>query len=153
MTDPQPLIATLERNSHRVTRPRRTVASLVVDQPGPFTAADLMAHPRARRDGLGRATVFRALDLFVELGLLERLDLPTGEHAYVPCQPAHHHHLVCSSCGRSTDIKDDGLREVVDGIASRTGYRIDEHRLELYGSCPACRRAQPACRRAQAERS
>ncbi len=144
MAETQPFLATLERSSRRLTRPRRMVAGLVAGQAGHFTAADLLAHPHARGDGIGRATVFRALDLFVELGLLERLDLPTGEHAYVACRPDHHHHLVCSRCGRSTDVQDEGLRDVVEGIARRTGYLIADHRLELYGTCPACRSGSPA---------
>lgn len=133
------LITTLERAGHRVTGPRRAVASLVGGRSGHFTAADLVAEARARRLGIGRATIFRALDLLLELGILERLDLPSGEHAYVRCEPIHHHHVVCSGCGRATEIDDAGLRAVVDTIAERTGYEIDKHRLELFGRCPDCR--------------
>ena len=56
--------------------------------------------PDARRLGIGRATIFRTLDVLVDLQAVERLDLPTGDHAYVACEPAHHHHVVCSNCGR-----------------------------------------------------
>ena len=69
---------------------------------------------------------------------VERLDLPSGEHAYVACEPSHHDHLVCSACGRSQDIDDGGLRPIVRDIARRTGYRVDAHRLELFGLCPDC---------------
>jgi Fe2+ or Zn2+ uptake regulation protein len=115
------------------------VAELIAARNGHFTAADLMADVRAHRLGIGRATVFRALDLLLELGVLERLDLPNGDHAYVGCEPSHHHHVVCGRCGRATDIADAGLTAVVDDIETRTGYRIDRHRLELFGLCPACR--------------
>jgi Fur family ferric uptake transcriptional regulator len=77
----------------------------------------------------------------LELGLVERLDLPSGEHAYVACEPSHHHHVVCSACGRSEDIDDGGLRPIVRDIARRTGYRVDAHRLELFGLCPDCQAA------------
>jgi Fe2+ or Zn2+ uptake regulation protein len=133
------LVTTLERAGYRVTEPRRAVAGLVAGRSGHFTAADLVAEARARRLGIGRATIFRALDLLLELGILERLDLPSGEHAYVRCEPIHHHHVVCSGCGRATEIDDAGLRAVVDTIADRTGYEIDRHRLELFGRCPSCR--------------
>ena len=131
----------LERAGYRLTGPRRAVADLIATREGHFTAADLVADARARRLGIGRATVFRALDLLLELGVLERLDLPSGEHAYVACEPVHHHHVVCSACGRATEIDDAGLRSVVDTIAGRTGYEIDSHRLELFGRCPDCRAA------------
>ena len=135
------LVTTLERAGYRVTAPRRTVVGLVAGRSGHFTAADLVDEARARRLGIGRATIFRALDLLLELGILERLDLPSGEHAYVRCEPIHHHHVVCSGCGRATEIDDAGLRAVVDTIAERTGYEIDKHRLELFGRCPDCRAA------------
>ena len=90
------------------------------------------------RLGVGRATVFRTLDILERLGAVERLELPSGEHTYVVCEPAHHHHVVCSGCGRTEEIVDAGLRTVVRRVARRTGYRVDEHRLELFGLCPAC---------------
>ncbi len=92
----------------------------------------------SRHLGIGRATVFRTLDVLSEVGAVERIDLPTGEHAYLACEPVHHHHVVCSRCGQSRDIDDAGLRRVVSDVARRTGYRIDDHRLELFGLCPAC---------------
>jgi len=52
--------------------------------------------------------------------------------------------VVCSRCGRVTDIADEGLRAVVLEVARRTGYRVDEHRLELFGLCPACQASEPA---------
>ena len=70
--------------------------------------------------------------------VVERLDLPSGEHAYVPCAPAHHHHVVCSRCGRAAEVEDCGVGEAVQEIARRTGYRIDVHRLELFGLCRHC---------------
>ena len=87
--------------------------------------------------------MFRTIDALEQLGLIERLDLPSGEHAYVACEPAHHHHVVCSRCGRTAEIEDAGLKTVVREIARRTGFRVDEHRLELFGLCPACLAVQP----------
>jgi Fur family transcriptional regulator, ferric uptake regulator len=128
----------MDRAGYRLTEPRRSLAALIADQEGHFTAAELVAAARSRRLGVGRATVFRTLEVLEEIGAVERLDLPSGEHAYVGCEPAHHHHVVCSRCGRSTEIDDAGLRSVVREVARQTGYRVDEHRLELFGLCPAC---------------
>jgi Fur family ferric uptake transcriptional regulator len=115
------------------------VADLIGARHGHFTAAELFADVHRRRLRIGRATLFRNLDLFTELGALERLDLPNGEHAYVSCEPReHHHHVVCRSCGMSVEVADGGLQSVVADIARRSGYSIDTHRLELFGTCPAC---------------
>jgi Fur family ferric uptake transcriptional regulator len=111
---------------------------LIVDHDGHFTASDLAAAAKDRRLGLSRATLFRALDLLVELGVVERLDLPSGEHAYVECAPAHHHHVVCSRCGRTAEVDDTGLNEAVREIARTSGFRIESHRLELFGLCRSC---------------
>ncbi len=128
----------LELAGHRLTAPRLAATRLIAAREGPFTAADLVADADARELRIGRATVFRAIDLLAELGVVERIDLPSGEHAYVACRPAHHHHLVCDGCGRSTEIDDAGFRSVVAEIADRTGFRVDAHRLELFGLCADC---------------
>jgi Fur family transcriptional regulator, ferric uptake regulator len=133
-----PILYALDIAGHRLTAPRRAVAALIADHDGHFTAAELVASARRQRLGLSRATLFRSLDLLTELGVVERLDLPSGEHAYVPCAPAHHHHVVCSRCGRSTDVEDCGVAAAVDEIARRSGYRIEVHRLELFGLCRHC---------------
>jgi Fur family ferric uptake transcriptional regulator len=126
-------------SGHRLTGARKRVAALIGRQSGHFTAADLLSAADRSHLRVGRATLFRNLELFTELGALERLDLPTGEHAYVACEPEqHHHHVVCRSCGRSVEVEDGGLQSVVADIANRSGYRIDTHRLELFGTCPTC---------------
>ena len=113
-----------------------------------FTAAGLVAEARDRHLGIGRATIFRSLDVFATLGLVERVDLPGGEHAYVVCDPVHHHHAICTSCGRSTDVSDLGLAEALAEVGRRSGFRVTAHRLEIFGLCAACdavrsRRAEP----------
>ncbi len=138
------LVNALDAAGYRLTQPRRALAELIAAHDGHFTAADLVAEARARPTPVGRATVFRALELFTDLGLVERLDLPSGEHAYVPCAPAHHHHAICSRCGRTARVDDIGLDEQLRRIGARTGYRIESHRLELYGICPVCRLAEDA---------
>lgn len=138
MADRATLLAALDTGGFRLTDARRTVAGLVADRDGPFTAADVLTAARASRLGIGRATVFRALDAFNEVGVVERIDLPSGDHAYVACEPAHHHHVVCERCGRTTEIDDRGVRDIVRSVERRTGFRIDSHRLELFGRCPAC---------------
>lgn len=132
------IIQALERAGYQTTATRRLVAELLAGSDGHFTAAEILERGR-RRAGIGRATVFRALDLLASLRVVERLDLPDGTHAYVLCDPdEHHHHLVCSSCGRGVDIADGELLSLVDEIGRRHGYRIETHRLELFGTCPGC---------------
>ncbi len=133
-----PIVRALDAAGYRLTAPRMAVAALILDHDGHFTASDLALAARERRLGISRATLFRALELLIELGVVERLDLPNGEHAYVPCAPAHHHHVVCSRCGRTAEVDDSGLAGAVREIERNSGFRIDTHRLELFGLCRHC---------------
>ena len=132
------LVEALDRAGRRMTGPRLAVADLVAARNGHFTAADLVADARRRHPGIGRATVFRALDLFTSLKLVERVDLPGGDHAYVACDPVHHHHAICTGCGRSLDVDDAGLTGVLAEIGRLSGFRVTTHRLEIFGLCTAC---------------
>lgn len=131
----------LDQAGARLTEPRRRLAALVDRQPGPFTAADLLDAARENRVPVGRATVFRTLALFEEQGVVERIDLPSGDHAYVACARDHHHHAVCVSCGRVTDLPDLDVGVSVAELSRRSGYEIESHRIELFGRCPDCRRS------------
>jgi Fe2+ or Zn2+ uptake regulation protein len=142
MVEPTTIVAALEDAGYRLTAPRRTVAALIAERASHFTAEELLEESRRRRLGVTRATIFRSLDVLSELGVVERLDLPSGDHAFVACEPAHHHHIVCSSCGRSTGVADHGLEGVAAAIGRETGYRVDTHRLELFGLCPTCQHTE-----------
>lgn len=134
------MLAALERAGERVTGPRRSVVRLIAAHDGHFSAADLVEDAGATYPRLGRATIFRTLDLFAGLGLVERIDLPDGGHAYVACDTAHHHHAICTACGRSFDVDDAGLAEVLAKIGDRLGFAVSAHRLEIFGTCGICRR-------------
>jgi Fur family ferric uptake transcriptional regulator len=138
VVSPDAIITAFDTAGYRLTEPRRALARLIGARDGHFTAEELLAASRRERLGVGRATIFRSLDILADLGLIERLDLPSGEHTFVACEPTHHHHLVCSNCGRSTDAGDSGMAAVLEKVARRSGYRIESHRLELFGLCPSC---------------
>jgi len=138
VVSPDAIVAAFDTAGYRLTEPRRALARLIGARDGHFTADELLAASERDRLGVGRATVFRSLDILTELGLIERLDLPTGEHTFVACEPTHHHHVVCSRCGRSTDAGDSGIAAVLEDVGRRSGYRIESHRLELFGLCPSC---------------
>jgi Fe2+ or Zn2+ uptake regulation protein len=144
MPDTTPWTTALDEAGYFVTEPRRAVAQMVAERDGHFTANELVGEAKRSRLGVGRATVFRALELFEQLGLVERLDLPNGEHAYVVCQRAHHHHVICTRCGRSAEVGDLGVQSIAAEVESETGFSLDSHRIELFGLCPTCRQSAAA---------
>jgi Fur family ferric uptake transcriptional regulator len=141
MTETSAIVTVLDRAGYRLTEPRRVVAGLIADRTGHFTAADLVDDARQRRLDVGRATIFRALELFTELNAVERVDLPSGDRAYVECEPVHHHHVICSQCARTTEVGACGMPAIARDVGRRTGFKIQSHRLELFGICPDCQAA------------
>ena len=146
MVDVVPLLAALERSDYRMTEPRRTVAALVADQPGHFAAADLVEARGARDLDVGRATIFRTLDVMLELGLVERLDLPVRRARLrrlrtAPPPPRG----VLGAAAAREDI-DDARAAARSSATSHDGpaTAIDAHRLELFGLCPDCQAARRA---------
>ena len=138
--DQAAIVRTFERAGYQPTPSRQLVAELVAGRSGPFSAAELLDAARGRRAKVGRATIFRALEVLSSLHVVERLVLPDGSMGYVACRPdVHHHHLVCTACGRGVDIADGDLGRLVDDIGRRNGFRIESHRLELFGVCGDCR--------------
>jgi Fe2+ or Zn2+ uptake regulation protein len=139
------LVHALEDAGHRMTGSRRAVAELIATRDGAFETADLVADSKRRKLGVARATVFRTLELLVGLGAVERLDLPTGAHSYVRCETTrHHHHLVCTRCQRAVDLEGLGMTPIIAEVERQTGYKVDRHRVELFGLCPACQAATSA---------
>ncbi|MBA4169297.1 MAG: transcriptional repressor [Chloroflexi bacterium] len=128
----------VEGAGHRLTPERRAMSALVAARGGCFTPAELVREAKTKEPRIGRATIFRALDLFTRLKIVERLELPDGRHAYVTCESPHHHHLVCARCGLTAEVKEVDLSGALAGFARQTGYRVDLHRLELFGVCRAC---------------
>ncbi len=132
----------LDNEGYRLTGPRRIVVGQIVRHHTPFTSAELLETVRHNSPAIGRATVFRTLDLLCRIGLVQRIheDAHGGRcHAYIACDERHHHHLICNSCGTVRDFnEDEALDALVREVEKRTAFQIEGHRLELVGLCPSC---------------
>jgi Fur family ferric uptake transcriptional regulator len=140
------VIDTLAEERHRITEPRRNLLQMVAGYRSPFTAEQLYADVRDAHPSIGRATVYRTLDLLHARGWLSRVHREDGEHAYVLADSGHQHYLVCKGCGEVTAFEGCDLDALLGGLASRLGFEIEGHWLEAFGRCRRCRRAsgQPA---------
>ena len=136
MSDLEALSLKLEARGYRVTPPRRSVLAGILQQQGHFTVDDLLHRCR----GAGRATVFRTIRLLTELGAVCRMLLDDGSlHYRLSHPPQHHHHLVCTGCGKVQDLDDCAVSDLVRELSGSSGYEIEGHWLEFYGHCAACR--------------
>jgi Fur family transcriptional regulator, ferric uptake regulator len=132
------IIERMELRGHRVTTARRRVIEAVLAQPSHFTVEDVLR--RTRR--VGRATVFRTIRLLLDLNILCRVLLDGGNLHYRVSARGHHHHLVCTDCGRVEDFTKCDVEPLVQELARAMKYEIDAHWLEVYGRCEACRLLQ-----------
>jgi Fur family ferric uptake transcriptional regulator len=108
---------------------------------GDELAARLVNRPGAVR--VSRATVYRALRLMVEAGLLRRVARPNGrevyEHDYGYPQ---HDHFICRVCGELIEFQNGAISQILDEVAAKNSFRVSGHRLEVYGLCSKCSRPQ-----------
>jgi Fur family ferric uptake transcriptional regulator len=133
----QGLLQELRDQGLKMTGPRNLVIERVAGRDENFTAEELAAELAP----IGRATVYRTLKLLLDRGLICRVILNDGNVCYRVSHKAHHHHLVCVGCGATEDIHLGDVEVVLAGVREATDYELVGHRIEIYGLCPACRRA------------
>lgn len=128
-------------SSRRPTRQQQAVADLL-GQTEDFASAQAV-HARLREAGetIGLATVYRALQAMVEAGEVDVLRTDDGEAVYRACEPGHHHHLVCRTCGRTVEVEGPAVETWTDRVAAEHGFTDVTHTLEIFGTCAGCARS------------
>lgn len=135
MSDLEAISLKLEARGHRVTPSRRAVIAAILQQNEHFTVDDVLSCR-----GAGRATVFRTIRLLTEIGVVCRVLMEDGSlHYRVSERARHHHHVVCSDCGRVEDLDQCAIADVMRELSGATGFEIEGHWLELYGRCSECK--------------
>ena len=133
MTQPIDIEALCAERGLRITEQRRIIARVLsesVDHPD----VELL-HERASAidPKISIATVYRTVRLFEEAGILDRHDFGDGRARYEPAPEAHHDHLIDVETGKVIEFVDPELEALQKLIAERLGFRLVDHRMELYG--------------------
>jgi Fur family transcriptional regulator, ferric uptake regulator len=131
-----------EEQGQRQTKTRSRIANQLADlatRGEDFTVEGLWHDLQLEDPHMGRATVFRAVEMLVGQGLLNRIEFANGSHSYRVCGDAHHHHLTCIQCHRVVDIDVCIPVELIRNIGKRTDFKIEGHSLALFGYCADCR--------------
>jgi Fur family ferric uptake transcriptional regulator len=125
-----------------VTPSRAAVIQAVAHQPRPFTAGELCAAVAEKTPAVGRATVFRTLDLLETERVVDRLHSMRGRDSYVLRDPTRgdkpHHYLVCDACDGVTELDDPVLRSALHTLTTTRGFRADGSLVEVFGRCRSC---------------
>jgi Fe2+ or Zn2+ uptake regulation protein len=149
------ILRVFEAMGLRSTRQRRLIAeqlAALATSDADFTAHDLWRGLQAVDPHLGRATVYRAVDVLLGEGFLDRIPFADGTHRYRTCGGAHHHHVTCVQCQRVVEVNACLPPELLAAISANTDFAIEGHSLELFGRCAVCRRAPATAAQAPASR-
>ena len=130
----------LRNAGYKITNARRAVLSVLQESGGHLTSADVLARVEARDPSIGRASVFRALDMLTGLAVIRPTFLNPRTPTYVlMSQGGHHSHIVCSHCDRVIEIDDCHVDSLTRELEARHNVNLSGHLLEFYGACDVCR--------------
>lgn len=137
-TQEQTLIDRLRADGFKLTQARHAVIHALTTSSRPLSVNALHERAQDTNPDLGLVTVYRTLELLVDLGLVRPVHLLENCHGYTVATPGHTHHVVCEQCRNVIEIEGCDLRVFLDEVARQTGYRITGHWLEITGVCAAC---------------
>jgi len=106
---------------------------------GKFASAQSV-YQLLRKDGesTGLATVYRTLQKAAARNTVDVLRKDDGEALYRLCETGHHHHLVCTSCGKTVEVEGSSVERWANTVAKNNGFRKVSHVVELFGLCAKC---------------
>jgi len=136
------ILTAFEEMGLRNTRPRRLLAERLAALAASATdfSTDELWHELKQVDPrLGRATVYRTVEVLLKEGVLDRVEFADGTHRYRVCGERHHHHVTCTRCHRVIEVETCLPGELFAAIARTTDFALEGHSLELFGRCADCR--------------
>ncbi|SCP95958.1 Fur family transcriptional regulator [Anaerobium acetethylicum] len=137
--------ALLKEKGLKVTTQRVMVLEVLSQCPDRhLTAEEIYELVKADYPEIGLATVYRTIQLLLELNLVDRINLDDGYVRYEIGQADnsevkhHHHHLICLECGKVSSFEDDLLDELEKKIIDTASFQVTDHEVKLYGYCKEC---------------
>ncbi len=129
-------MAVVKEQSRR-TKQREALQIVLEDAERPLSIGELFDAASRRVDGLGVATVYRAIRSLLDAGWIEAVDIPGEPTRYERSDKGHHHHFQCQKCERVFDVAGclENLRKLVP-----PRFRVSDHAVTLYGLCAGCAR-------------
>jgi Fur family ferric uptake transcriptional regulator len=136
MTKPVPAALTLEeqcaQKGMRMTDQRRIIAQVIEQADNHPDVEELYRRASSRDPRISLSTVYRTLNLFEESGLVTKHDFKDGRARFEPIPDEHHDHLIDIRSGKVIEFRNEEIEAIQQLIAKRLGYKLVDHRLELY---------------------
>ncbi len=124
-----------------ITTQRLAIADIVFGTDRHLSAEEIAVELKSQAAAAGTATVYRTLEVLVRSGLVVERDFGEGFKRYEASRGVpHHEHLICTSCGRVEEFRDERLERMTTLLAEMHDYTRQRHRLVIHGICGDCRR-------------
>lgn len=138
MSDIINLAEKLKRAGYKLTRPRQAVIAVLENHHDHLNHEQILAEGRQYYSGLSRATVYRTMELLVNLNLVRPVYLHDPSQRFVSATGGHHH-LVCTRCHRTIEFSECPSVNLMAELSQKYGFEIHSHLLEFQGLCQQCR--------------
>lgn len=150
MPDLEPILQKLRDAGYKITSARRAVLSALQQSGGHLTSADVLTQVEAQDPTIGRASVFRALELLTGLAIIRPTFLKASTPTYVlMSERGHHSHIVCTQCARIVELDECVVDSLTDQIEANYRIRLTGHLLEFYGTCEECNQDNKSAKQAE----
>jgi Fur family ferric uptake transcriptional regulator len=139
------MAAALRQQGYKLTPQRRAVLNVIALSQNHLTPADIYERVNKEHPNIGLVTIYRTIEILTELGLICEVHAGGNCRNYIVRRPSeHHHHLLCSECGKVIDFTDCNLDELEQRLSEETGFKIESHLLEFSGLCQNCQKIASA---------
>jgi Fur family ferric uptake transcriptional regulator len=129
----------LRNHGYKVTSQLRTVIAEILSAHEHQTPAAIFERVKGEQQGIGLVTIYRTLEILAECGLICETHSGNSCRSYLMRESsAHHHHLICSDCGKVVDFENCELTELENRLTEKSGFKIHGHLLEFLGECRQC---------------
>ncbi|SFF01686.1 peroxide-responsive transcriptional repressor PerR [Alteribacillus iranensis] len=133
----QEAIDALKSTKVRMTPQRHAILEYLYNSMSHPTADEIYKALEGKFPNMSVATVYNNLRVFKDVGIVKELTYGDSSSRF-DCVTTEHYHVICSDCGKIVDFHYPGLNEVETLAEHVTGFKVDNHRMEVYGTCPDC---------------
>lgn len=134
----QNLKAILKDKGLKATPQRLAVLHVLHESAKYLEIGDILDQTKKLLPKTGLATIYRTLEILENLGLVMRVHFQDGCHSYAVTSEGHGHHIVCTKCNKIMDFVDCPFENYLDSLSEQTGFKINNHFLQLFGECNDC---------------
>lgn len=131
----------LARKRLKMTQQRETILRVFLHAKRHLTVEELHVLVKGEDPSIGLTTVYRTMRLFCECNLARANHFEEGRVRYEQqYKTAHHDHMICVQCGKTIEFVNQQIERLQEKVVQKYGFQMVDHRMELFGYCPSCRR-------------